>query len=177
MISEIDFSTLPKDVLSQIPLSLRTAKDVHQFKELPTKIQYLLKSYVDNASAKLDYSKVYEFKPEISIYNDAETLSSSKETIIEYLQNYLKIMIGSYPFDVNIGSRLKQHLQTKDTSLRETLLSNELYNIIQAMSNEYDVDINIIESKVNMVQYEDRSEAVLNLKLQINSEEEISILI
>lgn len=177
MISEIDFSTLPKDVLSQIPLSLRTAKDIHNFDELPTRIQYLLKSYADNASSKLDYSKVYEFKPEISIYNDAKTLSSSKETIIEYLQNHLKIMIGSYPFDVTIGSRLKQHLQTKDTSLRETLLSNELYNIVQAMSNEYNVDIDIVKSEVNMIQYEDRSEAVLNLTIQINSEEEIAILI
>jgi len=176
MISEINFSTLPKDVLSKIPLSLRTTKDVHNFDELPTEIQYLLKSYTDNASVELDYSNGYDFKPEISIYNDAEIISSSKETITEYLQNHLRIVIGSYPFDVNIGSKLKHHLQTKDTSLRETLLSNELYNIIQAMSNQYGVDISIVKSEVNMIQYEDRSEAVLNITIQIN-DEEISISI
>lgn len=168
MISEIDLRTLPKDVLSKLPLSLRISKHIHIFNELPIEIQYLLNSYIENKYHDLNYVDVYDFKPDISVYNDAEPLITNRKTVIEYLMNYLNTVIGSYPFDVNIGNSLKLHLQTKDTSLRQTLLSNELYNIIQSMSNNYNIKIDIVSSSVKLIKYDDRTEAVLDVTLKID---------
>lgn len=171
MESTIDFNILPKNILQKIPLSLRIAKDIHQFNELPNDIQYLLANYKLNTPAENNYSNVLDLQPEISIYNDIQTIPDVKTLVIEYLMNYLKVLVGSYPYDVNTGSSLKKHLQTRDTALRNTLVSNELNLIIDAITNQYKLNILIINKQYKNIQYEDRTEIQLSLTIKVDEEE------
>jgi len=167
----INFNDLPKDVLQKIPLSLRTAKNKHYFKDLPPEIQYLLSNYNLNTFDENDQTSVKDIHPDISIYNDFKTLKTTKEIVIEYLSNHLKVLTGSYPYDIHIGSNLKYHLQTKDTTLRSTLVFNELNNIVGSMSNYYNIPIRITDKKFSSVQYEDRTEIQLNLTVTVDDED------
>lgn len=171
MESTINFNDLPKHVLQKIPLSLRIAKDVHSFDELPNEIQYLLANYEANTPNEIDYSNVIELEPDISIYNDFQTLRTTKKAIMEYLSNHLQTLIGSYPYDVTEGSGLKFHLQTKDETLRNTLISNEINLIIDALSNNYQMDITIVNNDYQRVEYEDRTEIHLLLTIKVDDEE------
>jgi len=171
MESTIDFNILPKKILQKIPLSLRIAKDIHEFNELPNDIQYLLANYKLNTPVEINYSNVLDLKPEISIYNDIQTIQNVKELVIEYLMNHLQVLIGSYPYDVDIGSSLKYHLQTRDTTLRNTLVSNELNLIIDAITNQYKLNISIINKQYTNIQYEDRTEIQLSLTIKVDEEE------
>ena len=171
MESTINFNNLPKDILQKIPLSLRISKDIHNFKDLPSEIQYLLSNYKLNTTNENNYTNVLDLQPDISIYNDFKTIQNVKELAIEYLMNHLKVLTGSFPYDVSIGSSLKYHLQTKDTSLRNTLVSNELNLIIDAVTNKYKLDIRVINKKFSNVQFEDRTEIQLDLSLRVDDEE------
>lgn len=171
MESMISFDDLPKDILKQIPLSLRTAKTTHHFKDLPPEIQYLLSNYDSNTPDEIDHSSVMDVKPDISIYNDFTRLINVKEIVIEYLKNHLKVLTGSYPYDVTVGSGLKFHLQTKDTTLRNTLIFNELNLIIDAMSNHYNIPIHILERNFDKVEYEDRTEISISLIIEVDGDQ------
>jgi len=171
MESTINFNNLPKNILQKIPLSLRISKDIHVFKDLPNEIQYLLLNYKLNVTNETDYTDVLDLKPEVSIYNDFKTIRNVRELAIEYLMNHLKVLTGSYPYDVSIGSSLKYHLQTKDTTLRNTLVSNELNLIIDAVTNKYKLDVRIKNKKFSNVQFEDRTEVQLDLSLSVDDEE------
>jgi len=171
METTINFNDLPKNILQQIPLSLRIAQDTYVFDDLPNDIKYLLSTYKLNTQTEIDYSNVIELRPETSIYNDLETIVTVKETIIEYLVNHLTVLTGSYPYDVTVGSGLKKHLQTKDTVLRNTLVFNEIQIMIAAMSNRYQLEIAIVGKKFKQLQYEDRTEIELTLTLKIEDDE------
>jgi len=99
----INFKTLPADILSQIPLSIRTAGDDHVINDLPPAVQYLLRNYLENEPIDPNISNIYDIIPTISIYNDLEPIKTKHDLIIQYLKNYLHIMTGSYPFDVKFG--------------------------------------------------------------------------
>jgi len=171
MESMISFDDLPKDILRKIPLSLRTAKTTHRFEELPPEIQYLLSNYDLTTADEIDHSAALELQPDISIYNDFKTLTDVKEIVIEYLKNHLRVLTGSYPYDVSVGSGLKFHLQTKDTTLRNTLIFNELSLIIDSMSNHYSIPIKIVERKFDKVEYEDRTEVQISLIIEVDGDQ------
>ena len=44
---DVDLTKLPIDIYRQIPLSLRSYKDVHVLEELPVAVQYLIRSYFE----------------------------------------------------------------------------------------------------------------------------------
>ena len=166
----IDFTTLPKEVLSQIPFSLRTAGNVHYIKELPTGVQYLIKKYLEERTPAVSYENVYDTIPEISIYSDLTTITDAKKLILEYLKNYLLITLGSYPFDVQFGSYLKQQLHTKDISLRNALISNEISLVAGVVGLDYNIDVTVLSVSIGKTDGDLYTEYSTVIKVKIEDE-------
>jgi hypothetical protein len=145
---KVQLNSLPKDILNQIPLSIRTSNTEYNINSLPENIKYLINKYYLKQRSELVYSEnVYDIKPIINKYNDFMVLNQ-KYTVIEYFKNYLKIHISTYPYDVEFGCRLKEYLQTKDSSMRETQITTELNNIINILINDYGILIRIKSSQI-----------------------------
>jgi hypothetical protein len=166
----VDLTLLPKNILSKIPYSIRVSKFKYTMSELPLDIQYLVKNYISNSDLDIVYKESYDFLPSISEYNDLNSINDKKQLILEYLKNYLSIGLNTYPYDVNFGCGLKQQLQTKDTSLRQTLVSNELSLILGVLSTDYNINIVGKSLTFDRNQYTDRTEYVARLEVEINFE-------
>lgn len=166
----ISFSDLPKEVLSKLPFSLRTAGDIHVFDELPSAVQYIIKKYLDSIVPEVTYSDALDVSPEVSIYNDLKVYTKIKDVIIEYLQNYLLISLGSYPFDCDFGSELKHQLQTKDTSLRSTLVGNEIGLIAGVIGGDYDVNVSIVNISISKKEETTHTEYTATLTVSIDDD-------
>lgn len=139
----IKISELPKDIQDRIPYSIKLEKDIWDIDDLPDDIQYYVYQYIQQKPPDIQYpDDIYDTKPLLSIYNDVKGLPL-KETIIEYLKNFLLIKVSSYPFDVTFGSKLKEYLQTKDTELKRTLIQHELINACAVLTNDYNVPVTI----------------------------------
>jgi len=168
----VDLNTLPSDILSKIPYSIRVSKSNYNISELPLEIQYLITKYISNMDLNIEYDEnVYDFSFEMSEYNDLEPIKDRKKLVLEYLKNYLSVMTNSYPFDINFGCGLKLQLQTKDTSLRQTLISNELTLILGAISNDYNIKVTGESLTFERNQYADRTEYVGKLVVKIENTE------
>ena len=166
---QIDLNTLPKSVLSKIPLSIRTFKSVYEFSELPFPVQKDIEDYLDK-SISIEYPAIYDLSPKLSNTGDLTTLTTIEDTIIFYLLNYFKILPGSYPFDPQFGCKLKYHLQTKDTSLRQMLLSSEASRIAEVLSADFGADIQILEISSKEVQKDiASSSSEIYIKIKINN--------
>jgi len=148
----INFDDLPKEVLLKIPFSLRTSGNIHYINDLPTEVQYIIKKYLDLQVPEIKYENALDIKPEISVYSDLETFTDIKHVIVHYLKNYLLIALGSYPFDCDFGSRLKHQLQTKDTSLRNSLVSNEIGLIAQVIGDDFDMNVSVTNISTNKIE-------------------------
>jgi hypothetical protein len=169
----VQLSRLPKSVYDQIPYTIRLHKDEYEISELPDEVQYLLYNYFKTAPPDLKYDNVVDIKSDISTYNDFKTLDL-KQAVINYFYNYILTSVGSYPFDATFGTNIKKYLQSKDTSITETLLSNEVNKIASVLSNDYNIPIlinNIQVKKMNTssAAYSELS-YILNIQLSINSE-------
>jgi hypothetical protein len=172
---EITISSLPSDIQSEIPLSIRLV-DTHQLEDLPNDIQYLILNYLEKSQLEYTYDIVYDAKPEISIYDDLHVVATKKELIGEYLKNYFLIPVTSYPWDATFGCRLKTYLSTKDTALRETLITNEVNNIVNAMASDYDIAITVVSISITPIQegtigYSDHTYYKIDVELQIDGED------
>ena len=62
----IDFTELPKEVLDQIPYSIKTKKTKYVVNELPLEIQYLLDKYFNNKLPTITYEDALDFKFDIA---------------------------------------------------------------------------------------------------------------
>jgi len=168
----IDLNNLPSSILSKIPYSIRVTKSQYNINELPLEIQYLVNKYKSNADFDIIYDEnVYDFLPSISEYNDLTSIKNRKKLIIEYLKNYLSIMTSSYPFDVNFGCDLKRQLQTRDTALRQTLISNEIALILGVIGNDYNIRITGKSLTFERNQFSDKTEYYAKLTVQIDNDE------
>jgi hypothetical protein len=136
----IDLSLLPKDILSQIPYSIRSKKNKYKIDELPKNIQYIIKDYKSNLKT-IEYNDLFDFNLYISKYGDLTKIDNYFDLVIEYLKNYLLLVKGQYPFDPLFYSHLKYYIQTKDTSLRYTLISNEIDRIVNILSQDLNIPI------------------------------------
>lgn len=166
----ISFSDLPSDVLSKIPFSLRTAGDTHVFSELPSDIQYIIKKYLDYTTDELEYEDTLDISPEVSAYNDLKVYTSVKDLILSYLQNYLMISLGAYPFDCEFGCELKKQLQTKDTALRSALVGNEIGLVAGVLGNDYDLDVRITNISIEKTEEVSHTEYTANVTVEIDED-------
>jgi len=141
--ASINFNNLPINILAKIPFSLRIAKSEYDIDELPLEIQYLVNKYLENKKLNINYDDVFDVKPELSVYNDLSIINEEKKLLLNYFKNYMMTKIGSYPYDPQFGCRLKEQLQTKDTSLRHTLVSNEIELIANVLGRDYNTPISI----------------------------------
>jgi len=171
---DVIISDLPIDIQEQIPLSIRLI-DTHQLEDLPDDVQYLVLTYLQRVDIGYEYDVVYDVIPKLSSYNDLSIITNKKDLISEYLKNYFLIPTTSYPWDVTFGCRLKTYLSTKDTSLRETLISNEVNNIVGAIATDYDIDINVSSIQVLPIQagitnYNDHTYYKITIELEVDNE-------
>jgi hypothetical protein len=170
-VANINLSTLPIDILTKIPISLRVAKDEYDVDELPLDIQYLVSHYLETKQLNISYDNVYDAKPEITVYNDLETIREEKKLLLNYFRNYMLTKVGSYPFDPNFGCRLKEQLQTRDTSLRHTLVSNEIELIANVLGNDYNTPINVKEVEIVNEEHDAYVEYNVRIVLEIDSQQ------
>jgi len=145
----INIKTLPVDIKNKLPITiLASKKESFYLSEFPSDIQYILYDYIQNQPQTIKYSNaVRDLTPKVTMYNDLSPLNI-KQTIIEYFRNYIYVEKGSYPFDVTFGTNIKKLLQTKDIKTIQTLLSNELQNIIISLTNDYHIPIKIIDANL-----------------------------
>jgi hypothetical protein len=165
----VDFSKLPIDIQRQIPLSLRSYKQVHVFEELPVTIQYLIKPYFEKLFS-VDYKVSFDLKPVVSKYSDFYSIDNVSDLVVEYLKNYLLTVPESYPWDPYFGSRLKFQLQTRDNNVRQTLVTAEVNNIVKAISTQTGADI-VVENVENIaVANSVSTENMATISLKINNQ-------
>ena len=161
-------SSLPRDIQAKLPMSIRTYQDEYPINELPSQIQYLIKDYLERED-QIKYKKVFDIKPDISEYGDFDTIEEIYETVLEYLKNYFLTLPNDYPFDPIFGSRLKLHLQTKDTQLRKTLVSAEIDSIVNIITADLGVNITIDSVSIENLNKGDRVEYIVVISLTINN--------
>jgi len=143
----IDLNLLPNNILDQIPYSIRSKKDKYKINELPKNIQYLIKDYETNLKS-IEYDELMDFKLDISKYGDLTDINNYFDLVVEYLQNYLLLVKGQYPFDPLFYSHLKYYIQTRDTELRYTLVSSEIDRIVKILSSDLNIPIIIKNLKI-----------------------------
>ncbi len=168
--SIIKIKDLPSTLLDQFPYSIRFQQSQYVLGDLPTEVQYLIKKYYEQQVREVEYDVVYDAKFEISNYSDFGIYNTKKELVLDYFCNYLKLRIGSYPYDVNFGCALKNQLHTRDSSLRSTLISNELRLIAGVLGDDFDMNIRIMNFEVIPYQDYDKTEYILRLTVKINED-------
>jgi len=108
-----------------------------------------------------------DYTSDAGIYGDWEELTSLTSTILEYIKNWFKTPVGSYPYDVEFGSNLKSVLHTKDTLLQKQLLRNEL-NVIENLVNAMFPSSFVVQSSsVVPVELADHTEYQLNMQIKL----------
>ena len=148
MSHSIKLSELPISIQNKIPYSLRSKKDIYELDSLPFDIQYYINEYYEKQS-DITYGVVFDTIPYQSKFQDFETITNYYDLVVEYLKNYLIISKGQYPFDPLFYSRLKRYIQTKDTALQYTLISNELDRIIGIISSDLSISVNLKKFEID----------------------------
>jgi len=167
---EVDFTKLPIAIQRQIPMSLRSYKDVHILEDLPVVVQYLIRNYFEK-SFGVSYDVSYDVKPDISKYSDLVSINNISDLVVEYLKNYLITVPESYPFDPTFGSKLKYQIQTRDLNLRKTLITSEINNIAKVIASE--TGANVIIENVEIIPTSIGSSTEYNtvIMLKINNDQ------
>ena len=173
---DVDISKLPIAIRRQIPLSLRSFKDVHVFEELPVVIQYLIKDYFEK-TLNVTYTTSYDLLPEISKYNDFLSVDNLTDLVTEYLKNYFMILPESYPFDPYFGSKLKYQVQTRDLNLRQTLITSEINNIVGVVANDVNADIEVENVQIIPISTGSSTEYTATILLKINKDQKKKVSI
>lgn len=172
----IDFNELDSSILEKIPLSLQIKSSTWKLDDLPKDIQYLIKKYYEFKVPEISYSDIYDVKPNISQYSDFDVYTSKKDLVLNLFKNFLLVQSGSCPFDVVFGNSLKKQLQTKDTSLRYTYITNEAKLAASILSNDYSVNLTV--KKVIILNYENITHTDYYIKVIVNlddSEETVTV--
>jgi hypothetical protein len=167
---DVDLSTLPITIRRQIPLSLRSYKDVHVLEELPVIIQYLIRDYFEKALS-INYDVSFDIQPDISKYSDFKSIDNVSDLVVEYLKNYLLILPETYPWDPYFGSKLKYQIQTRDTTLRQTLTSAEINNIVKTVSTEVGADVDVENVEIVPISMGANDEYSTTILLKINNDQ------
>jgi hypothetical protein len=167
----VDLTTLDKTILDKIPLSIRLSTKEIELEELPLPVQYIVQEHVSIATSSIyTPDDFYDVEPKVSPYNDFVSILTKREAIKEYLENYFNIRKGAYPFDPEFGNTLHTHLQTKDTSLRETLISSELSNITRLISQSFDEHVSVTSAAAYPKDIGGGIEYYLDVEIKIDDE-------
>jgi hypothetical protein len=168
----IDLNLLPIDILKQIPYSIRSKKDKYNINNLPKYIQYLIKEYKTNLK-EVEYTNLLDANLNISKYGDFTNIDNYFDLVVEYLKNYLLLVKGQYPFDPLFYSNLKYYIQTKDTSLQYTLVSNEINRIIGILSTDLNISIKVKSLNINKPNVATNDSVTYNINLDIEVENNV----
>ena len=171
---KVILSDLPLSVQRQIPYSIRSKQNEYELDDLPPKERELVSSYLTK-TVDVEYRTVYDLKPKISKYADYYTCGSVKETVVEYFKNYFYTLPGDYPFDPAFGCKLKYHLQTRDTQLRNLLVSEEIRRIANILSNDIGINITVENISISTASQSTYSEYNCSLTIKIPGEESITL--
>jgi hypothetical protein len=144
---EVDISKLPKEILDQIPRSIKSYRNLYELDELPSPIQYLIRDYIEKLK-QINYDLVFDIVPQISEYGDFRALKTVDETVITYIKNFFQTMVGDYPFDASIGTLLKKYLHSKDTESSKQLIEAEIQMILLVISA--DLGVNVVLNSVDI---------------------------
>lgn len=167
---DVDLSKLPLSIRRQIPISLRSYKDVHVFEELPVTIQYIIRNYFEK-TLQVEYDVVFDIQPEISKYSDFASYDNLTDLVVEYLKNYLLILPETYPFDPYFGSKLKYQVQTRDLNLRQTFITTEINNIVKVVASEVGADIDVEKVEIVPTSTGSSTEYNASIVLKINNDQ------
>ena len=171
----VQISKLPRFIQMQLPMSIRSNKDIYTLDEIPPKERNLIKDYL-NSVVDVTYNNVYDVSTKISKYSDLEVLSTIKDTVAEYLTNYFYISPGSYPFDPEFGCLLKQQLQTKDTQLRKLLIADQINNV-NVMTSDLGLSINVVSIKISTIPTSLDTQYECEIIISVPGEENIKLSI
>jgi hypothetical protein len=175
--TSIKFSSLPKEVLREIPYSMRSIKDEWKKDELPYDILHLLESYFVRTPT-IKYRQVFDIKPTISKYGDFVVVGSRKNLVLEYLKNYFQIGINAYPFDPTFYCPLKMYLQDKNTDTVNTFIEYELISICRLITSDLHFPINVLSTNINKSTESTGSTSYeITINLSIDGEEDQLVLI
>ena len=167
---QIDLATLPQAIQDQLPLSVRLQKIV-EIADLPLNLQYII---LNNKLVPISNTGLYrptniiDADFQISPYNDFTIDTSKRSAIIKYIKNYLLTPKGTYPFDPEFGNSLKRHLQTRDTTIRDTLLTAEMKRIVNTIQDSFNINIQILGSQLTPINVLDRIEYQIDIKFSID---------
>lgn len=174
MATIVTISQLPKTIQEQIPISIRSTSNKFYLEELPAKIQELVREYLTH-TVPIKYKQVFDLKPGISKYSDISATTSVKETVVEYLKNYLYTLPGSYPFDPAFGCKLKYHLQTRDTQLRRLLITDEINTIVNVLSSDLGLPITVKNIKISPISSALNTSVSCLIYLSISGEDDVQL--
>lgn len=168
----IKISELPIFIQDKIPYSIKSYKDEYMFGDLPAIIQTLIKDYIVHQKNVKYKNVIFDFYPNESSYGDLIPITSLEDLVLEYFKTYLLIQPGDYPFDPEFGSNIRRHLQTKDTSLRGTLINNEVSAIADVIAKDINVNLSIEGITINKTEpTRASSEYNISIMLKINNRE------
>jgi hypothetical protein len=167
---QIDLRTLSQDIIDQLPLSIQLLTII-EVNDLPISLQYIiLNNKVSQVTNQLyNPTNIVDADFVVSPYNDFTIRNTKRSAIIDYIRNYLLTPKGSYPFDPEFGNTLKKHLQTRDSSLRETLLGAELRRIVNVIQTSFSIAVSILGSQLTPINVLDRIEYQLDIKFSIDN--------
>lgn len=139
----INLETLPVDIYRKIPLSIKTYKKEYELEDLPYDIQALISNSYSKEKELTYVNKVYDFKCEFSEYGDFINISNLRYLVIDYMNNYLRTLLGEYPFNGSVGSNVKKLLQKKDTTIQRLYMTEELNRMIRSFGSNIDKKISV----------------------------------
>lgn len=164
----IIISELPIAIQNQIPYSIRTYKDIYELEELPVSVRNIIERHLKHKT-DVNYVTVFDCIPTISEYGDFTTIANIRKLVLEYLKNYFLTFPEDYPFDPYFGSRLKKYLHMRDTSLQQTFITNEVSNIVNVISADLGVLIEIEDVSIEPIGRDSHVDYKIVIKVQINN--------
>jgi len=164
---DINLNELPQNIKSQIPISLRINNTSLVLENLPPELQFILRPYASLTYSRTLPGNILDYKSLPGIYGDWEELTDLTSTVLEYIQNWFKTPVGSYPYDITFGSSLNMVLQTKDTSLQRQLLQNELNKVESLVNSMFPSSFSIVSSDISPVELADHTEYRLNMSIKL----------
>jgi len=166
----VNLDNLPQSIKSQIPISLRINKASLIYESLPSEIQFILTPYVTSDYISPLRRDILDYSSDAGMYGDWSEFTDLTSTILEYVRNWFKVPIGSYPYDLTFGSQLNSILHTKDSSLQKQLLQNEINTIENLVNNMFPSSFSVDSSNVIPVEFEDHTEYRLEMRIKLLSQ-------